>query len=129
MSLDMAFVGVAPEVEVAQVGSAFAVDPQVVAPKLLESYAYAAGATADSWTHLVGVYNAATRTAQLYVNGALAGTATGVTPWAATGDLVLGRGLYNGSRDDWLNGSVSGVQAYDYALTGNQVTALYQSIL
>ncbi|WP_307054534.1 hypothetical protein [Streptomyces achromogenes] len=42
--------------------------------------------------------------------------------------LVLGRGLYNGSQDDWTNGSVSGVQAYDYALTTNQVTALYQSI-
>ncbi|MEH0554537.1 MULTISPECIES: LamG-like jellyroll fold domain-containing protein [unclassified Streptomyces] len=70
----------------------------------------------------------ATRTAQLYVNGAPAGTATGVTPWAATGSLVLGRGLYNGSQDDWTNGSVSGVQAYDYALTANQVAALYQSI-
>ncbi|MDQ0681333.1 hypothetical protein QFZ56_000296 [Streptomyces achromogenes] len=42
--------------------------------------------------------------------------------------LVLGRGLYNGSQDDWTNGSVSGVQAYDYALTTNQVTVLYQSI-
>jgi len=62
------------------------------------------------------------------VNGAPAGTATGVTPWAATGSLVLGRGLYNGSQDDWTNGSVSGVQAYDYALTANQVAALYQSI-
>ncbi|MEH0509536.1 hypothetical protein QA942_28870 [Streptomyces sp. B21-106] len=92
------------------------------------SYAYAAGASANTWTHLVGVYNAATRTAQLYVNGAPAGTATGVTPWAATGSLVLGRGLYNGSQDDWTNGSVSGVQAYDYALTANQVAALYQSI-
>ena len=92
------------------------------------SYAYAAGASANTWTYLVGVYNAATRTAQLYVNGTLAGTATGVTPWAATGDLVLGRGLYNGNQDDWVNGSVSGVEAYDYALTANQVTALYQSI-
>ncbi|MFD3581536.1 LamG domain-containing protein [Streptomyces sp. NPDC058683] len=92
------------------------------------TYAYAAGATAGTWTHLTGVYNAATRTAQLYVNGTLAGTATGVTPWAATGNLVLGRGLYNGNQDDWVNGSVSGVQAYNYALTANQVTALYQNI-
>ncbi|MFD7999555.1 LamG-like jellyroll fold domain-containing protein [Streptomyces mirabilis] len=92
------------------------------------AYAYTAGASANTWTHLVGVYNAATKTAQLYVNGTLAGTATGVTPWAATGNLVLGRGLYNGSQGDWMNGSVNGVQAYDYALTANQVTALYQSI-
>ncbi|MGW1160125.1 LamG-like jellyroll fold domain-containing protein [Streptomyces sp. NPDC002513] len=92
------------------------------------SYAYAAGASANTWTHLTGVYNAATKTAQLYVNGTLAGTVTGVTPWAATGNLVLGRGLDNGSHDDWVSGSVSGVQAYNYALTANQVTALYQNI-
>ncbi|MGA5648253.1 LamG-like jellyroll fold domain-containing protein [Streptomyces seoulensis] len=91
-------------------------------------YAYAAGASAGTWTYLTGVYNAATRTAQLYRNDTLAGTAAGVTPWAATGNLVLGRGLDNGSQDDWVNGSVSGVQAYDHALTANQISALYKKI-
>ncbi|MEU6385968.1 hypothetical protein ABZ847_20690 [Streptomyces bauhiniae] len=46
-----------------------------------------------TWTYLTGVYNAATQTAQLYVNG-----------------------------------SVSGVQAYDHALTAHQVSALCKNI-
>ncbi|MDX3382061.1 hypothetical protein PV682_11420 [Streptomyces niveiscabiei] len=92
------------------------------------TYTYAANASAGAWTHLVGVYNSATKTAQLYVNGTLAATTTGVTPWAATGDLVLGRGLSGGTPGAWFGGSVSDVQAYAYALTANQITALYQNI-
>ncbi|MGC9668714.1 LamG domain-containing protein [Planosporangium sp. 12N6] len=49
--------------------------------------AYATGAT-TGWTHLVGTYNAATKTAQLYVNGTLAASATGATPWAASGPYL-----------------------------------------
>jgi hypothetical protein len=90
--------------------------------------AYAAGATANTWTHLVGVYNASTHTAQLYVNGTLAATATGVTPWSATADLTVGRGLYDGNQTDYTNGSISDVQAYNYALNANQVSALYEQI-
>ncbi|MBD0739400.1 LamG-like jellyroll fold domain-containing protein [Streptomyces sp. CBMA29] len=90
------------------------------------SYAYATGPSANLWTHLVGVYNAATKTTQLYVNGALAGSASGVTAWNAPDAFTVGRGLYNGSPGDFLSGSVSGVHAYDYAVTGNQAGALYQ---
>ncbi|WSS24443.1 FG-GAP-like repeat-containing protein [Streptomyces sp. NBC_01190] len=90
------------------------------------TYAYATGPSASMWTHLVGVYNAAAKTTQLYVNGALAGSASGVTLWNAPDAFTVGRGLYNGAPTDFLSGSVSGVQAFDYALTGNQAGALYQ---
>ncbi|MFD7607794.1 LamG-like jellyroll fold domain-containing protein [Streptomyces mirabilis] len=90
--------------------------------------AYASGATANAWTHLVGVYNAATKVAQLYVNGTLAGTASNVTSWSATNAFSVGRSKYNGANSDFFPGSISDVQAWNYALTPNQVTALYKQI-
>jgi hypothetical protein len=64
----------------------------------------------------------------LYVNGALAGTATDNAPWAAAGALALGRGKANGTVTDFFPGELSGVEAFNYALTGAQITALYQRI-
>jgi hypothetical protein len=90
--------------------------------------AYAAGATAGTWTHLVGTYNAATHTGRLYVNGALAATTTGVTPWSSTGSFTVGRALYDGNQTNYLPGSVSDVQAWNYTLSANQITALYQQV-
>ncbi|MFF3919951.1 LamG-like jellyroll fold domain-containing protein [Streptomyces sp. NPDC001852] len=90
--------------------------------------AFASGATANTWTHLVGVYNAATKTAQLYVNGTLAASATNVTSWSATNAFSIGRSKYNGNNTDFFPGAISDVQAWNYALTPNQVTALYQQI-
>lgn len=84
--------------------------------------------SAASWTHLVGVYNAATQTAQLYVNGSLMSTATGISTWKASGALNAGAALYNGSMMDYFPGEISGSQLYNYALTANQVTALYDQI-
>ncbi|MGR6972468.1 LamG-like jellyroll fold domain-containing protein [Streptomyces cynarae] len=90
--------------------------------------AYWVGATANTWTHLVGTYNAATHTGRLYVNGALAATTTGVTPWSSTGSFTVGRALYDGNQTDYVPGMVSDVQAWNYTLSANQITALYQQI-
>jgi hypothetical protein len=87
-----------------------------------------AAATANTWTHLVGTYNAATKTAQLYLNGSLTATATGVTSWSSANAFAIGRSLYNGGNTDFFPGLISTVQAWNYALTPNQVTALYQQI-
>lgn len=92
------------------------------------TYAYGGTPATGKWTHLVGVYNAATRTAQLYVNGTLAGSATGMTAWQGTGPLSVGNALYNGNPTDYTDGSLSGVQAFNYALDADQITALYQQI-
>ncbi|NUP53620.1 MAG: hypothetical protein HOW97_40805 [Catenulispora sp.] len=90
--------------------------------------AYSQGATANTWTHLVGTYNAATHTAQLYVNGALVATTGGVTSWNATGSFTVGRAKYNGNIGDFFGGSISNVQSWNYTLTPSQVTALYQQV-
>lgn len=80
------------------------------------------------WTHLVGVYNAATKTAQLYVNGVLKATTPNVTTWSATGPFTVGRDIYDGSYGGYWPGDLSDVQAWNYALSAPQVTALYDQI-
>ena len=83
---------------------------------------------ATGWTHLVGIYNATSHTAQLYVNGALADTVTGVTTWASSGDFAVGRDLSDGAAANLFPGDISDVQAWNYALTAPQISALYDQI-
>jgi Concanavalin A-like lectin/glucanases superfamily len=78
----------------------------------------------STWTHLVGVYNAANHTEYLYVNGVEQGTATDSTPFAATGDLAVGRAQYNGQDSDWLKGGVKQVEVFNVALDAAQVSEL-----
>ena len=80
--------------------------------------------TLNTWTHLVGEYNAASHTLILFVNGVQAGTATYTTPWNATGPLNIG----HAAAGDWFPGKISRVQAWNYALAPTQVTALFQQI-
>ena len=91
------------------------------------SWAHVSASTApalNTWTHLVGTYSAATNTMSLYVNGSLAGTTTNNNAWDATGDLYAG----SAGGSNYFPGSLSDIQFYNYALTPNQVTALYQQI-
>ncbi|GAA5197387.1 hypothetical protein GCM10023322_68530 [Rugosimonospora acidiphila] len=89
--------------------------------------AYAAGAT-TAWTHVVGVYNAATHTAKLYVNAVQAASATNVDPWAATGSFTIGCDISAGIAVDLFPGSVSDLETWHYALNPDQINALYQRI-
>ncbi len=77
-----------------------------------------------TWAYLTGVYNAASHTASLYVNGTLAGSIS-YTGWSATGPVVAGAGLFSGSLADYLGGTIANVQAYPYALSSSQVSQLY----
>jgi Concanavalin A-like lectin/glucanases superfamily len=83
-------------------------------------------ATPDAWTHLVGTYDAATKTARLYVNGTLAATATGVTSWNANGAFTIGRDLTDATDTHYFPGQISDVQAWNYTLSPQQITALHQ---
>jgi hypothetical protein len=83
------------------------------------------GVTANAWTHLVGVYNASTKTAQLFVNGVMAGSATGITTWNATGAFTVGRDLYNGGQADYFDGEITDVRAWNTALYGTQASEVY----
>jgi len=81
-------------------------------------------ATAGAWTHLVGTYNAATKTAGLYVDGTLAGTAPAPAAFTSTGPLAIGRALSGGAPSAFWAGSVSDVQTWTYAITPDEVTAI-----
>lgn len=68
------------------------------------------------WTHLAGVYDAATGQASLYVNGVLQSTVTAHGPaWNATGPLTFGQ--------QWT-GSVSDVQVWQRVLFPGEIQAL-----
>lgn len=80
---------------------------------------------ANTWYHLVGVYNQAANQISLYVNGAAQSTQTVPAAWNATGQTVIGRARWGGSVDYWP-GSIDEVRLYNYALSAAAVTALYQ---
>jgi Concanavalin A-like lectin/glucanases superfamily len=82
----------------------------------------------NTWYHLVGTYSAATHTTRIYVNGALAATGTGLTAWSATGPLTIGAGQYDATIGDFFPGDISDVQAWSYALSAPQISALYDQI-
>jgi large repetitive protein len=84
-----------------------------------------AAPTLNTWTHLVGVYNAATGQMTLYTNGAAQGTATDTTPIAANGPLAIGRERYNGTNQLPFNGSIGNVQVYQRTLSAAEVSTLY----
>ncbi|MEV6971823.1 LamG-like jellyroll fold domain-containing protein, partial [Hamadaea sp. NPDC051192] len=84
-----------------------------------------AAPTLNTWTHLVGVYNAANGQMTLYANGTAQGTATDTTPIASSGAFVIGRSKYNGAQEAPFNGSIGNVQVYQRALSAADVSSLY----
>jgi Concanavalin A-like lectin/glucanases superfamily len=77
------------------------------------------------WTHLVGVYDSATGTVRLYVNGVLAGTATRqAAPWNATGPLRIGRSKWNDNPAAFFAGGMSDVRVWDRILTDTEIAAM-----
>jgi hypothetical protein len=72
-----------------------------------------AGAVAGQWTHLVGVYDAATKKVRLYLNGVAQFTvATATGAFDATGALAMGRGKQAGTFAGFLNGDVDEVRVF-----------------
>ncbi|MFD9129939.1 LamG domain-containing protein [Kitasatospora sp. NPDC059571] len=81
----------------------------------------------NTWTHLVATYDPATKAMTLYVNGTFAGAGTNPTPWNAAGATTIGAAVTGSSVSNQVTGSVSDVRSYPYALTPEQVAALYAS--
>ncbi len=73
------------------------------------------------WTHLVGVYDSAAKTAKLYVNGQVQNTADVPATWNSTGATWIGRSK---STSTWWQGNLSDVQIYSRALSATEVTNL-----
>ncbi|WP_239120921.1 LamG domain-containing protein [Catellatospora chokoriensis] len=81
--------------------------------------------TADvgKWTHLAAVYDAPAKKMRLYVNGELKHELDRpATPWSATGKFVIGRGFGAGVAENWWNGQIADVQAFDRALVAQDFT-------
>lgn len=80
---------------------------------------------AGTWYHVAVTVDASTGIAKIYINGALQGTAQAdPTPWTASGSLLMGDG-YCGGDCNWTNGKITGVQAYNRALSANEISSLY----
>ncbi len=79
------------------------------------------------WSHLVGVYDAEAHQLRLYVNGALAATADGVTLWRADGAFTIGAALWDQKRAGYFDKGIDEVRAYQQALTESEVRDLHAS--
>ncbi|MFF3933592.1 LamG domain-containing protein [Streptomyces hirsutus] len=78
----------------------------------------------NTWTHLGGVYNAATQTIQLYVNGVPQGDPVPftVTPWKASGNLQVGRLWASATGKENFAGTIDEVKVWSRALADTEVT-------
>lgn len=76
------------------------------------------------WTHLAGVFDAEAGQLLLYVNGRLAGTATGRPAWSAGRALIAGRAMRNGGPVEFWPGDIDSVKLVDQALPAPAIAQL-----
>jgi alpha-L-arabinofuranosidase len=74
-------------------------------------------AATGTWYNLVGVNDVATGQLILYVNGVLQSTVSYSNGWQATGATVIGAGLFNGVRTNFVSGNIDDVHFYDSPLS------------
>jgi hypothetical protein len=81
----------------------------------------------NTWTHLVGVYDAdaAQLQLQLYVNGASQGRTAHTGAWHATGSLQVGRARWNGNPVDYFPGAIDEVRTYGMAFADADAAATF----
>ncbi|MGW6489192.1 LamG-like jellyroll fold domain-containing protein [Streptomyces sp. NPDC055056] len=78
------------------------------------------------WAHVLGLYDAETGMARLYVNGHEAGTAAHATPAEASGAFQIGRARgADGYRDRW-HGDVGDVEVHDRVVVPGEAAELAQ---
>jgi len=91
-------------------------------------HAYGGTATAGTWTHITGVYDADSNIMSLYVNGTLASSAAvNTTPvYNSTAPLTIGANLTLGTTSlyNQVSGSISDVRAFPAALTQDEIAHL-----
>ncbi|HZS19878.1 MAG TPA: LamG domain-containing protein, partial [Pseudonocardiaceae bacterium] len=83
--------------------------------------------TLNVWTLLTGVYDASAKTRSLYVNGTLIGSGSDTTAFATSGALTIGDERYNATAAFNFPGQISDVQTYSRALTGTEVSAMFNT--
>jgi len=83
-----------------------------------------AAPTIGTWYHLVGVYDAGAKSISLYVNGVLQQTVSYTTAWRAPFHTVIGRGKFNGTGTDFVNGAIDDVWMFNRVLSQQEIYAL-----
>ncbi|WP_189223158.1 LamG domain-containing protein [Saccharothrix coeruleofusca] len=92
-----------------------------------------APAEAGQWVHLAATYDATSGQIALYVNGteqsSFSGTpdGTGVQSRVATGPLWIGRGIWEGQRNDVWRGDVDDVRLYSGVLSADEIAVVYST--
>lgn len=76
------------------------------------------------WAHLLGLYDAETGRAQLYVNGHEVGTRAEAAPAGATGAFQIGRVRTTSGYHGRWHGDIGDVRAYDRVVVPAEVTEL-----
>jgi hypothetical protein len=79
----------------------------------------------DTWTHLVGTFDATTDQLAVYVNGTRNTTTTDPTPYPSGGPLAIGRAQFSGGPVDWFTGGIRDVQVFSQPLTDPQIKQLH----
>ena len=82
-------------------------------------------AATNTWTHVVGTYNATTMVLSVYVNGVFGGSNTLTANWNATAPMVLGYVLNNNTQSSRWTGSIDEVNVFPRMLTLPEINALY----
>ncbi|OLE22235.1 MAG: hypothetical protein AUG44_25315 [Actinobacteria bacterium 13_1_20CM_3_71_11] len=82
--------------------------------------------TLNTWTHLVGTFDAGAGTMRLYMNGGLIGAHVHNVLWNATGPVNVGQAMWNGDPHNRpFNGQIDDVRVYPRVLSASEVTDLY----
>lgn len=81
--------------------------------------------TLNTWTHVVGVFDANAMTVTLYVNGALVGTSSKSAAYSAVNPLVIGGADYGSGVSGSWEGNLADIRVWNQALTATQVSEVY----
>jgi hypothetical protein len=84
---------------------------------------------ANKWTHITGVYNAVTKTASLYVDGVLQGSAVpAAATFNATTNVTIGKRKWNGADDGFFSGAIDDVRIYAFGETTAKLAQLVKPL-
>ncbi|MEO3777466.1 LamG-like jellyroll fold domain-containing protein [Micromonospora sp. B11E3] len=81
-----------------------------------------AAATANTWTHVSAVYDAAQKQMRLYVNGVLAGTTNHDSTWNASGAFHVGYAKWGSGQSNTGAGQIADVQVFNRVLVEHDFT-------
>jgi signal peptidase I len=88
-----------------------------------------AAPTLNTWTHLVGVYDATAGTLRLYVNAVLQETAAHSGAWNATGNFAVGRSRWGGANGSFFSGRVDEPRVYQRPLAADEIADLHTATI